>query len=125
MLIARVLTSEEWAAERGERLPPRGEHLAIVVERDGELVGACHLFTAVHWDGWWIAPGARGRGAVLKGLIDTSLTVLQEAGLDTVYTGVEDERADVAALLEHFGFRPAPGRLFLLKVNEAALQIKE
>lgn len=106
------------------RIDPLNEHLLqVVVEKDGAIVGCCHLFTAVHWDQWWIHPDAR-TGPVLKALITGSLRVLQAAGLDTVYTGVEDARADVAQLLEKFGFTPAPGRLYLLKVNDAALQLQ-
>jgi hypothetical protein len=96
----------------------------VVVERDGALRGYCHLFTAVHWDGWWLAPDARGQGAVLKALVVASLTLLKEAGLDMVYTGVEDDRVEIRQLLEKFGFQPAPGKLFLLKVDDAALQLQ-
>lgn len=100
--------------------------LHLTVEQDGVLVGRCELFTAVHWDGWWIAPEARGGGVVLKALVHAALALLQQAGLDTVYTGVEDAGDEgIAALLEHFGFRPAPGRLYLLQVAEAAVTLKE
>lgn len=105
------------------RIDPLGDDmLQVVVEKDGAIVGCCHLFTAVHWDAWWIHPDAR-TGPTLKALITGSLRVLQAAGLDTVYTGVEDARADVAQLLEKFGFTPAPGRLYLLKVTDAALRL--
>lgn len=104
--------------------PLSDDILQVLVEENGEVVGRCHLFTAVHWDEWWIDERGRGKGAVLKALIARSLEVLKQGGIDTVYTGVEDDRADIRELLAHFGFKPAPGRLFLLKVDEAALQLK-
>lgn len=123
MLTTRLLPPEDWDrlraldpyATRG--LPEDPENWRIlVVERDGVLVGTCALFNAVHWDCWWIAPEARGRGGVLAQLLRASVAVFQEAGLDTVWTGVEDANSDVTRLLTHFGFQPAPGRLFVLSV---------
>jgi len=105
--------------------PLSDDILEVVVEQDGTVVGRCHLFTAVHWDEWWIDEAHRGKGVVLKHLVERSLEVLNEAGLDTVYCGVEDARPDVAELLAHFGFTPAPGRLFLLKLRRDASEASE
>lgn len=125
MLVTRELPLAEWdrltAIEpfRSAGLPAReraGDWVVLVVERDGAMVGTCSLFTAVHWDCWWVDPAARGRGGVLAQLLDATLARLRASDVRTVYTGAEDARPELAALLEGFGFTPAPGRLFVLDV---------
>jgi RimJ/RimL family protein N-acetyltransferase len=132
MLAVRVLPVAEWEklkaidpfTEAG--LPESPEDWRIlVVERDGEIVGTCSLFTAVHWDCWWIDAASRGKGSVLSLLLQASFALLADAGIQLVYTGVEDEKAELARLLERFGFAPAPGRLYVLPVGEARLALKE
>ena len=130
-LSARVLPPEEWdrlltlEPFTSQGLPASGEWIVVVVERDGAIVGTCSLFTAVHWDCWWIVPELRGTTAVLRQLLDLTLAVLAEAEIQTVYTGVGEGDADVAALLTHFGFTPAPGRLFVLDVAPVLARLKE
>ena len=85
-----------------------------------QVVGTCSLFTAMHWDCWWIDPDDPARGVILRKLLRHALHLFAEVGTEQVYTGVEDASPEVAGLLTRFGFRPAGGQLFLLRVAEAA-----
>lgn len=132
MLTTRLLPPEDWGVLRAiepfasQGLPSDPEEWrVIVVERDGVLVGTCALFTAVHWDCWWIDPAQRGKGTVLSALLVAALQLLGEAGVQTAYTGAEHSATAIADLLEHFGFTPAPGRLFVLDVPAARQRLKE
>jgi len=132
MLTARLLPPEEWAiltavepyASKGLPGDPAFWRI-VVVERDGVLVGTCALFTAVHWDCWWIDPASRGKGGVLNALLVTSLRLLQAGAIQVAYTGAEDAQPELAQLLAHFGFTPAPGRLFVLDVDQALERLQE
>jgi len=131
MLTTRLLPPEEWDRLRAiEPFASKGlprdpaEWRILVIERDGQLVGTCSLFTAVHWDCWWVDPAARGKGGVLFALLRAAMQLLATAQITTVYTGAEDGDDDVAALLEHFGFTPASGRLFVLEMP-VAQEVKE
>lgn len=133
-LTCRLLPPEEWSkllvmepfASRG--LPdPQDNWAVLVVERptpDGPaIVGTCSLYTAMHWDCWWIAnmPGA-GRGVVLRQLLAAALSMFTQMDIQQVYTGVEAGPAAPGAvdLLTRFGFGQVPGQVFVLRVPEAA-----
>lgn len=129
----RILPSTEW--DRLLRIEPfksRGLPddpacwVVLVVEQfglDGEpvIVGTCSLFTAMHWDAWWIDDALAGptRGVVLRQLLHAGLTSFKDAQVAQVYCGAEDATPEVADLLERFRFTPAAGRLFVLQVADA------
>lgn len=130
-LTTRLLPPDEWEKLRAiepyksKGLPGEPDDWRIlVIEREGELVGTCALFTAVHWDNWWIAPKLRGTGGVLGALLRASVQLLAMAEIEQVYTGAARGDAEVEELLQHFGFAPAGGRLFVLEVAEATKKIR-
>jgi hypothetical protein len=133
-LTTRRLPPEEWnrlqafepfqshglpAAERAE------DWVVLVVERDGAIVGSCSLFTTVHWDCWWIDPASRRRAGVLGALVKAALGVLRSAEVATVYTGLPEGRPELQTLLEHFGFLPAAGQLYVLDVEAVTARMQE
>jgi hypothetical protein len=121
----RQLPAEEWArlldlepfASGG--LPDPEHWRIIVAEVDGRIVGFCGLFNTVHWDPWWIDQAYQKHPAVFGGLLRAGLGVLTEFGVQTVHTTVPDIRPDLQALVEHFGFIEAPGKLYVLYVPDA------
>jgi N-acetylglutamate synthase-like GNAT family acetyltransferase len=129
-LESRLLPPEEWHtltavepfASHGLPDDPASWWI-LVVERDGRVIGTCSLFTAMHWDGWWIDPEEPGttRGVVLRQLLRHALGLFGAIDVEQVYTGVEDTTPQMADFLTRFGFRPAPGRLYMLRVEDASL----
>jgi hypothetical protein len=129
-LSARILPPEEWhLVEAIEPFRTRGlpddptAWWILVVERDRQIVGTCSLFSAMHWDCWWIDPDDPAHGIVLRKLLRSALELLHGAEVAQVYTGVEHDREEIARLLTRFGFRVAPGRLFMLTVSDAAVSL--
>lgn len=124
MLTVRELPAEEW--DRVRHIPPFTEGLPspdnwriLTVEDNGEIVGCCSLFDAAHWDGFWIAPDHQGKAGVFRALVGKGVEVLNTAGVLGVHTTVPDLRPDLQALVERFGFKAAPGKLYLLFVPDA------
>lgn len=114
----RILPPEEWfrVADREPfktgGLPDPEHWRMVVVERGETIVGFCCLFDTVHWDCWYVDPDERGNPIVFGQLIAGGLGVMDEHGIDLVHTTVPDGRYDVEAMLEHFGFETAPGKLY-------------
>jgi len=87
VLKVRRLPYEEWDRLRviepfaTDGLPQPAGWVILVVERDGQIVGTCSLFTAVHWDCWWIAPEHRRQTSVLRALLLGAREVFAEAGV--------------------------------------------
>jgi hypothetical protein len=133
-LLVRILPVEEWERLRAiEPFASRGlpedpdAWSVLVVERDGAIVGSCSLFTAMHWDCWFIdphqPPGAHG--VILRQLLVTALQVLDAVDVTQVYTGVEPRgRQNAASMLKRFGFKPSAGRLFILDTADAAMALR-
>lgn len=117
-LTRRVLPPAEWAriahiepfASGG--LPNPDYWRIVVVERDGVIVACCSLFDTVHWDCFWVAEGDRGNPAVFKDLIEAGVQVMDDHQIPMVHTTVPDERGDLGAMLERFGFHNAHGQLY-------------
>jgi hypothetical protein len=125
-LTCRVLPPADWARLlpvepfKTHGLPDDPTHwVVLVVERAGAIVGTCSLFTAAHWDCWWIDPDEAGtsRGLVLRQLLREALTQFRQADVQQVYTGAES--LEVADVLTRFGFHPVGGQLFVLRIADA------
>lgn len=132
--VVRILPPEEWPRVREiEPFKSRGlpasdsNWMILVVERDGQIVGSCSLFTAMHWDCWYLDPTLHGavRGVLLRQLLACALEILQQVAVTQVYTGVEPSRTGKGAeMLRRFGFKPAAGQLFVLDTADAAVALK-
>ena len=122
MITHRLLPPEEWSKLlafepfRSCGLPESPINWRIcVAEHDGEIVGHCCIFSAVHWDMWQIHPAYQKNPNVVKGLIKTGTDVLKEADVAGVFAVVDKEQPESHhRLMTHFGFQPAPGALYLL-----------
>lgn len=125
MITSRVLPHEEWDrvaafAPFNEAGLPSGEaaqHWEIlVVEDDGQIVACCSLSDQVHWDGFSVDAAHRGNPVVFRALLEQSLQTLIDAGVAGAHLTIPDDHPELAAMVERFGFIPAPGRLYLLAV---------
>lgn len=125
-MIIRELPSAEWLRliDQGVEpycqhgLPPDNGHWRILVTEDesGRITGCVSLHTQVHFDPWWISEDQRGNPGVVRGLIRESVMLLDQLGIDHVYATIGE--ANVEMLAERLGFSAAPGRLYLLDVNQ-------
>jgi hypothetical protein len=125
MTTVRVLPPAEWPrllayphfADHG--LPDPDHWRILVAESAGAIVGFCCLFDAVHWEAWWIAPTHRRDPLVVGGLIRQGVDLLRDAAVGGVFAVIdEDQTGAVRAMIERFGFKPAPGALYLAAVDE-------
>jgi N-acetylglutamate synthase-like GNAT family acetyltransferase len=123
-MLTRVLPPDEWHrltafepfASHGL---PTVEHWRVIVgEVEGEIIGFCCLFNAVHWEPWWIAPAHRKNPGLLRQLVDKTGDELRAAGVQTVFVCVGDDIPDQQALVQRFGFEEAPGKLYMLNLPE-------
>ena len=121
---ARLLPPDEWH-RLAEFEPfkthglPTVEHWRVIVgEVDGEIVGFCCLFNAVHWEPWWIAPAYRKHPGLLRQMIDRTGDELRAAKVQNVFVCVGDEIPDQQALVQRFGFEEAPGKLYILALPD-------
>ena len=107
----RLLGFEPWVTQ-GQMPPP--EHWRFVVaEEEGEIVGYCALYTAVHWEPWVIQPAHQKRPGLVRSLIRAGLDILAESQVQVAFCLAE---GDTAALVEHFGFAPHPAHLYVVSV---------
>jgi hypothetical protein len=111
-MTSRVLPRDEWprlvGTEAGEIWPhlPEGS-LPVVVEHDGAIVGCHVLIPYWHVECLWIAPNARGRGAVARRLWAAVRETARFMHVRTAFTAALDDR--VRGLLEHVGAMKLPG----------------
>lgn len=123
-LQARLLPVDEWwkLADRepfaSAGVPTASEHWIIpVVEIDGRIVASCAIFDTVHWDGFQVDGDATRNPAIFRQLLELSLQTLQEYKVDGAHVTVPHDRPDLQAMVEQFGFIPAPGVLYILPVK--------
>lgn len=122
-ITARLLPPERWEELRDREpfnvagLPVDAEHWLIpVVEIDGRIVASCALFDTVHWDAFHVDEAWQKHPAVFGKLLEFSVQTLRERGVQGVHITVPDNRPDLQAMVERFGFVPAPGKLYLYQV---------
>jgi hypothetical protein len=129
--LIRELPQDEWYRLEGigpfasAGVPEPSDNWRLIVAEDaGEIVGVCGLFTAVHWDPWWVKATYQGNPAVFGGLVEAGLQTLHDLGIDTVHTTVPHDQPMLKAMLERFGYTGAPGQLYILYVPNAIIQVK-
>jgi hypothetical protein len=119
---ARILPEAEWArvADRPPfdqvGLPDPAHWLIPVVEIEGRIVASCAIFDTVHWDAFAIDADCQRHPAIFRCLLDLSVATLQESGVPGAHITVPLDRPDLQAMVERFGFVPAPGRLYIYAV---------
>ncbi len=125
MLTLRELPPAEWPQLIVQGLPPyasgglppdNGHWRILVAEDDGRIVAHTALHTQVHFDPWYVAPGA-GAGAV-RGLLTEGRDLLQSLGIDHVFCTIDQSHVLTQDLAERLGFTPAPGQLYLLTLDD-------
>lgn len=123
MTTARLLPMDEWWRLDGrppftDGLPTDDQHWLIpVVEDDqGRIVASCAIFDTVHWDCFQIDEDAQKNPAVFRQLLTLSIATLQGYGVPVAHLTVADDRPDLQAMVERFGFVKAPGSLYILAV---------
>ena len=120
----RSLPPEEWSkllafepfASGG--LPNPDQWRMIVAEEGATIVGFTGLFAGAHWEPWYLDPAARKHPGIARGLIREGLAVMKDLGIDAAYAVVTDDLPEQQALLERFGFTPAPGKLYSVVITD-------
>ena len=120
----RVLPPAEWTrllafepfASGG--LPTPEQWRIIVAEEAGEIVAFCCVFAAAHLEPWYIAPSHRRHPAVARGLIRAGRDLLRELDIGAAFAVVSDAQPEQQAIVERLGFTPAPGKLYVLAVED-------
>lgn len=97
--------------------PPSDNWRIFVAERDGKIVGCTSLHTQVHWDPWYVDSAEDGLGTV-RGLIRQGRDVLRNLGIDHAFCTIDNANLITQDIAERLGFKPAPGKLYLLNVPE-------
>jgi hypothetical protein len=122
-MIVRELPFEEWSAVSGIEpyrtggLPASDEHWKIfVAEEGGHIVGCVALHTEVHFDPWWLSPGAHP--GVVRGLLRETIELLRSKAIDHVFCTIGEAHQISQRAASHLGFTPAPGQLYLLNVDQ-------
>lgn len=122
-MIVRELPFDEWEKVRGIEpyctggLPASDEHWKIfVAEEDEHILGCVALHTEVHFDPWWIHPGAHP--GVVRGLLREAGDRLRELSIDHVFCTIGDQHRLSQRAASHLGFTAAPGQLYLLDVDQ-------
>ena len=125
-MTSRLLPPDEWfkLADRPPfdhaGLPDSDHWLIVVVEEDGQILASCALLDTVHWDGFHVNEDQRGNPAVFKQLLERSIATLQAHGVPGAHVTVPEDHPALSAMVERFGFIPAPGRLYLYAVPQKA-----
>jgi hypothetical protein len=124
-LTFRELPGEEWPKVRDIEpfdqagLPPDNGHWRILVaELDGQIIGCTSVHTQVHWDPWWIAPEHRTNPVVVRGLVRQGAELLTNLGIDHAFCTISDEQFLSQRLATRLGFIEAPGKLYLLNIDQ-------
>lgn len=116
----RVLPPEEWEKLRAfpfgsKGLPDPETSVVVVTETPaGEIVGIWAVIPAPMLDGLWVHHDYQRTSLAAGQLLRTMKAVLQEFGVTTAFTVIED--AAVAALAEKAGFTRTPGDLWMLQL---------
>lgn len=103
----RVLDPSEWPRLKGTEAEQLWPHLdpakaqVMVVERDGQIVGAWTLMQVLHCECLWIAESERGRASVFRRLLRGLRRFATEGGYRTVATAADSDL--VRRLLANFG----------------------
>lgn len=128
-IAVRLLPVEEWTRIRAlapfaeEGLPDPAHWLIIVAETPaGEIVGYACLYETVHYEPIWIAPAFRHHPQVFRDLWRTTKQVLEAQGVQILHATVPDDLPRQQALVEKFGFRASPGKLYVLYVPDATVE---
>ena len=104
---------------------PNPEYWRIVVAIDEEsrqIVGFTCLYTAVHFEPIWIDPAHRNQPNLFRGLWQVSKQILDEHGVQMIFAVVPDALPHQKALVEHVGFVPAPGQLYVVETDKVRIQ---
>jgi hypothetical protein len=124
----RVLSPEEYPrlasyepfATHG--LPDPTHWRVVVAEADSQIIGFVCLFEAVHMEPFWLDPRYRHHAKLFTDLWRETRTLLDQAGVETVFATIDDATVRASGqFLEHLGFRPSPGYLYILHVPDMPL----
>lgn len=113
----RLLPFDEWDRLRDfpiatNGLPDPTLCSILVTETDGVIVGVWAVLTAVMQEGLWIHPDHRGHTPIAWQLLKGMKQVLQDLGVVTSFTIVQD--AEVMVLAHKAGYVRCPGDLWML-----------
>ena len=117
---AREADPSEWAhvaqlAEWG-MVPDPTMARVVVVEAEGQVVGAWCILTAIRLEGAWIAPSHRARVGVVKRLTEGVFSILRACEARVVYTAATS--AAVERLILKLGFQRFPADWYVKVLGE-------
>lgn len=119
----RTLPPDEWHRLSDTDIPSVLPYVSpdqfevVVVEDNGEIVGAWAVWRVVHVEGLWIAPAHRGKGSVAKRLYHATMEAAKKWTPEWVMTMAPNPH--VRSLVEHIGGVPIPGETFVFSVKES------
>lgn len=133
MTTYRELPPDEWhvLVKRGVEpfascgLPDPAHWIIVAAFEGEELVAVSGLYETVHNDPWWIAPNHRRSPSLVAGLWRKTREVLQAHGIEGIHVTVRDDQPEVQDIVERLGYRPAPGKLYILRVADAILNRRD
>jgi len=119
---ARILGPEEWGRlEMEVQAQPLLPHVlprnmaVVVVEDEGQIVGAIQVAQVTHFEGLWIKPCFRGNAGVMRALLRQAVAIPQGRGEHWVLGGAADMR--MQDLNERLGGKKLPVDFYALRVD--------
>lgn len=119
----RVLPPEDWERLRDFEpfnlggLPDPAAWRIIVAEQGGvggPIVAFVCLWGAIHCEPAWFDPAVRHHPKLFLGLWSEARRVLtEEIGAQMVFSTIDDDKPELQALWERFGFIRGPGRQYV------------
>ena len=122
-MMARILSPEEWSKIEDLELSQLLRSCApenaavIVVEDDGEIIGAMGVLQITHLEGVWVKPERR-KGVVLRPLLRMAMALARARGESFMFGGAAngDDRMD--GLIRRLDGHPMPLRFYAMPVKE-------
>lgn len=111
----RLLAHEPFAS--GGLPDPTFWRIIVAEQPDGagssRIVAFVCLWTAIHCEPVWFDPAVRNHPKLFMGLWHAARQQVEASGASMVFATIDDDRPDLQALWQSFGFVGAPGRLYI------------
>lgn len=121
MMTSRLLPPEEWGRLHQTEIPAMIPYVnpqtmqVIVIEQDGQIIGAWAVLIMTHLEGVWIDPAYRKNPRVASKLLAATM---EHAAANTSWamTGAMDDYTE-RLLTKHLGAVPVSAQMFMVPVK--------